>query len=164
MRMPKERSFRQFVRQWRRHGVDLLLHPAGATTNAPYKCPTAVVVAGYLRAVPVVADEPAYDGWGETEGVVRIGERGLIEAARGVGDHQWRAEMRGRLAGALELRFNALGRVDTLRDVLGAPRAEAGVAAAEVLASPAFGLKQAARRVVRLTRRFRDRLGDRLPG
>ncbi|HEY1751056.1 MAG TPA: hypothetical protein VGG29_07320 [Caulobacteraceae bacterium] len=164
VRMPMQRSFRQFIRRWRDEAPDLLLHPAGATANAPYKCPTAVVVAGYLGAVPVVADEPAYEGWGEAEGVLRIGEQGLADAARRVDDHEWRAEMRGRLAGALELRFNGLGRVEVLRDVLGAPRAEAGVAAADVLASPGFGMRQAGRRLVRLTRRLRDRIGARQPG
>jgi hypothetical protein len=157
VRMAGERSFRQFVRQWRRHGVDLLLHPAGATANAPYKCPTAVIVAGYLGAIPVVADEPAYDGWGEAEGVLRIGEDGLAAAARGLAVRDWRAELRGRLAGTLELRFNDLGRVETLRDVLGPERAEPGAAAADILGSPQFGLRRAGRRLVRLARRVRAR-------
>ena len=84
---PNERSFRQFIRQWRRHGVHILLHPAGHTANAAFKCPTAVLTAGYLGAVPVVADEPAYLGWGEPEGVVRLGDdgEGLAEVASRVG-------------------------------------------------------------------------------
>jgi hypothetical protein len=158
-RMPKERSFRQFVRQWRREGIDILLHPAaGATGNAPFKCPTAAIVASYLGAIPVVADEPAYVGWGEPEGVLRLEDGGLTDAARGLKRRNWRAGMRERLASSLALRLGAEGRADVLRDVMGPLRAEGGVPAAAVLASPAFGFKRAARQVIRVTRRLRDRL------
>ena len=115
--LPQERSFRQFVRRWKRYGPDILLHPEGATANAAFKCPTAVIVAGYLGAVPVVADEPAYAGWGESEGVLRLGDdaMGLIRAASGVHKPDWRADMRARLSRALRRRFDGEGRVSMLR-------------------------------------------------
>ena len=68
-------DFRQFVREWRRFAPDILLHPAGATSNAPYKTPTAAIVARYLGAVPVVSDEPAYQGWSEADGVLTATKR-----------------------------------------------------------------------------------------
>ncbi|HWF78610.1 MAG TPA: hypothetical protein VN694_15710 [Caulobacteraceae bacterium] len=154
--MPGERSFRQFVRRWRRFGPDILLHPEGATANAPYKCPTAVIVAGYLGAAPVVADEPAYDGWGEHEGVLRLGDdaMGLIRAASGVHKPDWRADMRARLSRALRRRFDGEGRVSMLREARSAVAASETPrrGAAQVLASPEFRRR---RRVLGLARSMR---------
>jgi hypothetical protein len=158
--LPLERSFRQFVRQWRRFGVDILLHPAGATRNAPYKCPTAVIVAGYLGATPVVADEPAYDGWGVSSGVVRLGAdgAGLATVARQARDPDWRGRLAERLAAALEARFGTADRAAMLAAVLAGGRSP-GPAADEVLAAPGFRLRRlglwlarAARRLLTLSR------------
>ncbi|HEX3918109.1 MAG TPA: glycosyltransferase [Caulobacteraceae bacterium] len=151
---PIERSFRQFIRQWRRYGIDILLHPAGATANAAYKCPTAVLTAGYLGALPIVADEPAYQGWGEAEGVVRFGGdgEGLAAAARRVADAARRDEMRGRLAAALTARFGDEGRADRLHALMRPGRADA----AKILASPGFTGRRAALDVAHATRRIRD--------
>jgi hypothetical protein len=135
---PIERSFRQFVRRWRRFGPDILLHPEGATANAPFKCPTAVITAGYFGAAPVVADEPAYNGWGEQEGVLRLGDDaiGLTRAASGVRKPDWRADMGRRLSRALAQRFNEEGRVARLREAMAAGGPRRG--AAQVLASREF--------------------------
>ncbi len=155
--LPQERSFRQFVRRWMSFGPDILLHPAGATANAPFKCPTAVVVAGYLGAAPVVADEPAYDGWGENEGVLRLGDdaMGLIRAASGVRKADWRADMGERLDRALARRFGGKGRELVIRAAV----ADAGEAsrrgAAQVLGSPAFRRRRWALRLARWTRALR---------
>jgi hypothetical protein len=153
--LPEERSFRQFVRRWRGFGPDILLHPAGATANAPFKCPTAVIVAGYLGAAPVVADEPAYDGWGENEGLLRLGDdaMGLIRAASGVRKPDWRADMGTRLERALTRRFDGAGRVPLLRQVA-AERPAARRSAAQALASPEFRRSRWARRIARWTRRL----------
>ncbi len=148
--MPMERSFRQFLRQWRRHAPDLVLHPAGATANAPYKCPTAAIVAGYLGAVPVVAGEPAYEGWGAPEGVFRLEEHGLAAAAALARDPAGRTDLRARLGIALAARFGDGGRSAWMmslgRDARHSSRA--------VL--PALGGRRAALRIAAVTRRMRD--------
>jgi hypothetical protein len=151
---PNERSFRQFIQQWRRHRIDILLHPAGVTANAAYKCPTAVLTAGYLGAAPVVADEPAYQDWGEAEGVVRLGGdgEGLAAVAGRVRDPGWRDEMRGRLAVALAARFSDGGRAARLRALMRPGRGDT----AKILASPGFTRRRAALGVAHATRRIRD--------
>ena len=143
--LPPERSFRQFVRRWRRFAPDVLLHPAGATSNAPFKCPTAVIVAGYLGAVPVVAEEPAYDGWGGAEGVIGLGgdAGGLAHAAASAHDGGWRGDMAGRLATALAARFNGDGRESVLEAVITAAAPERRGSARQVLASPGFSRRRA---------------------
>jgi len=161
----RERSFRQFIRAWRRFGPDLLLHPAGATANAPFKCPTAAIVAGYLGAVPMVADEWAYQGWGEAEGVLRLRDdgEGLAEAAQRVRDAAWRGEMGRRLTEALAARFGDEGRVRRLMQLARpTPRRNASAVAQNVLESPSFAREQTARRLIHLARPLSDRL--RLPG
>ena len=159
--LPPERSFRQFIRAWRRFAPDLLLHPAGATANAPFKCPTAAIVAGYLGAVPVVADEPAYQGWGEAEGVLRLGGdgKGLAMAAQRVREVAWRAEMGRRLSDALAARFGGDGQARRLMQLARpSPRRNASAVAQNVLESPSFAREQTLRRLIHLTRPLSDRL------
>jgi hypothetical protein len=161
---PTERSLRQFIRAWRRFAPDLVLHPAGATANAPYKCPTAAIVAGYLGAVPVVADEPAYQGWGEAEGVLRLGAdgEGLAVAAQRAEDAAWRAEQGPRLAEALSVRFGAEGRARRLMALARPrPRRNTAALAQNILESPAFARQQTARRLIHLVRPLSDRLRPR---
>jgi hypothetical protein len=160
---PMERSFRQFVRRWRRYGPDILLHPEGATTNAPFKCPTAVIVAGYLGAAPVVADEPAYAGWGEREGVLRLGDdaMGLIRAASGVRKPGWRADMGGRLDRALARRFGDEGRVAMIRAAAASASERPRRSAAQVLASPQFRRRRWLLQLAHATRRLRSLIGFR---
>jgi hypothetical protein len=155
--LPLEPSFRQFVRRWRRFWPDILLHPAGETANAPFKCPTAVIVAGYLGAVPVVADEPAYESWGENQGVLRLGDDalGLIRAASGVRKPDWRADMGERLGRALKRRFDGGARIATVRQVTAAHPQGQRRTAAQVLAAPKFRRKRLALRLARWTRGLR---------
>lgn len=154
--MPPERSFRQFVRQWRRFGVDILLHPAGVTANAPYKCPTAVIVAGYLGAVPVVADEPAYEGWSEADGVLKLGAEAaeLAEAAARVREDVWRSEMAQRLSQALAARFGAGDRLGVLDNLPPPDRSKSSPSVRQVLASPAFAGRRAVLALAHTMRRF----------
>jgi len=159
--LPLERSFRQHIRAWRRFSPDILLHPAGATANAPFKTPTAAIVAGYLGAVPVVADEPAYQDWGEAEGVLRLGANGegLALAASQARQADWRADMRLRLARALTARFDAEGRVRRLMALARrTPRRNVAAVAQNILDSPEFSRRQAARRLIRLARPLSDRV------
>jgi hypothetical protein len=163
--LPMERSFRQHIRAWRRLSPDILLHPAGATANAPFKSPTAALVAGYLGAVPVVAGEPAYRGWGEAEGVLRLGANaeGLAMATSHARQADWRAEMARRLADALADRFGEDGRVRRLTQLMRpSPRRSAAAVAENILESPAFSRSQATRRLIHLARPIIDRF--RAPG
>jgi len=158
---PPERSFRQFIRAWRRFAPDILLHPAGATANAPFKTPTAAIVAGYLGAIPVVADEPAYAGWGEAEGVMRLGAdgEGIAAAAAQVRQGERRTEMERRLTEALAARFGEDDRIARLRKLMRpTPRKKPTAVAQNILDSPAFARAQAARRIVRLARPLSDRV------
>ena len=158
---PPQRSFRQFIRAWRRYSPDILLHPAAATANAPFKTPTAAIVAGYLGAVPVVADEPAYQGWGEAEGVLRTGDagEGIAVAANNARHGAWRGEMRERLAEALQARFSADDRASRLMKLVRpTPRRNPTAVAENILEAPRFNRQQAARRLARLLRRLRDRV------
>ncbi len=159
--LPLERSFRQFVRNWRSFGPDILLHPEGATTNAPFKCPTAVIVAGYLGAAPVVADEPAYDGWGDTEGVLELGgdAMGLIRAASGVRKPDWRADMDARLTRALARRFGGEGRAAMIQATIAGAGETVRRGAAQVLAAAEFRRRRLARRLAYATRGFRTLIG-----
>ncbi len=159
--LPMERSFRQHIRAWRRFGPDILLHPAGATANAPFKSPTAAIVAGYLGAIPVVAEEPAYQGWGEAEGVLRLGANGagLALAAARARQADWRDDMGGRLAAALSARFGNEGRQRRLMELMRpSPRRNAVAVAENILESPAFSRRQAARRLIHLARPLSDRI------
>jgi hypothetical protein len=159
--LPMERSFRQHIRAWRRFGPDVLLHPLGATTNAPFKSPTAAITARYLGAIPVVADEPAYQGWGDADGVLRIGAsgEGLALAAAHARLADWRADMGARLAAALAARLGPEGRVRRLTALMRpSARRNATALAENILESPAFARWQAARRLIRLARPLSDRL------
>jgi hypothetical protein len=158
---PQERSFRQHIRAWRRFSPDILLHPAGATANAPFKSPTAAIVAGYLGAVPVVADEPAYQGWGEAEGVLRLGAgaEGLMLAAQRARDAEWRADMGRRLSDGLAARFGAEGRARRLAGLMRpTPRRNAVAVAENIMESPEFARQQTLRRLIYIARPLSDRL------
>ena len=158
---PPQRAFRQFIRSWRRYAPDILLHPAGATANAPFKTPTAAITAGYLGAVPVVADEPAYQGWGEAEAVLRLGDagEGIAVAAGEARRADWRGEMRERLAEALQSRFSADDRAARLMKLVRPTRRRNPIAVAEnILESPQFNRQQAARSIAHVSRRLRDRV------
>ncbi|HLY79501.1 MAG TPA: hypothetical protein VKQ70_09020 [Caulobacteraceae bacterium] len=159
--LPLERSFRQHIRAWRRFGPDILLHALGATANAPFKSPTAAITADYLDAIPVVADEPAYEGWGEADGVLRIGASGggLALAASHARQADWRADMGTRLGSSLSARFGPEGRVERLMALARtSPPRNATAVANNILESPAFARQQAARRLFRLARPLSDRL------
>lgn len=69
--VPFEKSFGSFVFRWQRLGLRALLHPSGASTNMPNKSRASLLAAAYLGAIPVVADEPAYAGTGEEQGVLK---------------------------------------------------------------------------------------------
>ena len=64
------RSFRSFVRNWQRLGLDVLVHPPATTANARGKTANAMLVAHYLGAIPIVAADPAYELLGEQHGVL----------------------------------------------------------------------------------------------
>ena len=113
-----------------------------------------MIVAGYLGAAPVVADEPAYQGWGENEGVLRLGDdaMGLIRAASGVRKPDWRADMGARLSRALTRRFGGEGRAAMIRGTATSAAEAPRRAAGQVLASPQFRRRLRTLRLARATR------------
>jgi hypothetical protein len=66
-------NFDRFVSAWRKARPHILVHPPGATRNIAYKGPGVLLVALYLGAAPIVADEPAFEGIGAANGVLRVG-------------------------------------------------------------------------------------------
>src|SRR5581483_9794046 len=97
-----------------------------------------------------------YDGWGEHEGVLRLGDdaMGLIRAASGVRKPDWRADMGERLARALRRRFAGEGRLEVLREAVAAGAQRRG--AAQVLASPEFRRRRRALALARSMRWLTD--------
>jgi hypothetical protein len=67
-------SFGEFLHEWRRRPHHLLLHPRGYTKNIDYKTDNALLVAHYLGAVPIVADERAYAATSESDGVTKVAD------------------------------------------------------------------------------------------
>jgi hypothetical protein len=158
---PIEPSFRQFIYRWRAFGVDILLHPAGATANAPFKCPTAAITAGYLGAIPVVDDEPAYSGWHEADGLLRFGDdaQGLDDAVTAARDAARRARLGERLSASLARRFADAGRWQVLQTLA----ADRGVArpGLDILSQAGFRARRAALGIARRSRWLRDRASPR---
>jgi hypothetical protein len=158
---PIERSFRQFIYAGRSLGIDILMHPAGATANAPYKCATAAITAGYLGAIPLVDEEPAYSGWDEADGLLRFGDeaRGLDEAVAAARDAARRTRLGERLAASLARRFADAGRWQTLQ----ALAADRGLArpGPDVLSEARFRARRAALGIARRSRWLRDRAAPR---
>lgn len=68
--LPFEGDFLRFLHLWQALRPAVLLHPPGRSTNMPNKSSATLFVAHALGAVPVVAQEPAFDGWDETMGVL----------------------------------------------------------------------------------------------
>ncbi len=79
--LPFEPDFDRFVAAWRAVAPDVLVHPPGQTRNIGNKAPGILLTALYLGAAPIVADEPAFDGLGAGEGVVRAGDAAAWRAA-----------------------------------------------------------------------------------
>ncbi|MGU3363111.1 hypothetical protein ACLBWX_22670 [Methylobacterium sp. M6A4_1b] len=59
-----------FCRDWLQYNLDIIIHPPGNTKNLAFKTANALLIAYYLGAVPVVADEPAYAGSNDKNGVI----------------------------------------------------------------------------------------------
>jgi hypothetical protein len=64
-------DFRRFVLEWQRLAPAVVLHPYGETANIANKSLGSILAAAYLGAIPIVGDEPAYAGIGESEGVLK---------------------------------------------------------------------------------------------
>jgi hypothetical protein len=66
-------GFSHFLETWSRFRPAVVVHPSGATGNIRYKSDNAVLVACYLGAVPILADEPAYEGIRNADGIEKAG-------------------------------------------------------------------------------------------
>lgn len=98
---PFEADFLTFLHRWFRLAPAILLHPPGRTRNLPNKSIATLIVAHALSAVPLVADEPAFEGWGEEQGVLRLEPGHWAAALRRGSDPEMAADLRRRLAVAL---------------------------------------------------------------
>lgn len=75
LRLPFDGDFAQFIFRWQAEAPFALLHPHGDSGNIGNKSRGTLLVAAYLGAVPIVADEPAYQGLGEGQGVLSAGRK-----------------------------------------------------------------------------------------
>jgi hypothetical protein len=98
---PFESDFLTFLHRWRRRAPAVVLHPAGKTENIANKSAATILVAHVLGAVPVVADEPAYKGWDETSGVLKLHDDDWIVPLQRALDPSRALEFHARLRQAL---------------------------------------------------------------
>lgn len=118
--IPNIASFRHFIQAWRQHRPALLLHAAGKTANARYKTPNALLVAHYLGAVPIVADdEPAYQRIGEDTGLLKAADtQQWIQQMLRAADPDTHAALRARLAAYCKTQFDGHAQASILSDLL----------------------------------------------
>lgn len=169
LRLPFEGDFAQFVFRWQAEAPFALLHPQGDSANIANKSRGTLLVAAYLGAVPIVAQEPAYHGLAEEDGVLTAG--GAVadwqaQIAR-LNDTGFQREMLARLDGwvARACKADAAGVV--LRQLAAKARNDGPLAAADRLgrALESRALQQALPRQsapVRHWRRFSASLGRRI--
>ena len=70
--VPPVYLYDDFAERWRRAGIDILVHPKGASSNIAYKTDSVLLTSLYLGAIPLVTDETAFAGAGENEGVIKV--------------------------------------------------------------------------------------------
>ncbi len=63
-------NFYDFVRQWQRFRINIVLHSHGASANIDFKTSNAALVSYYLGATPILADESVYRHMTEKDGVL----------------------------------------------------------------------------------------------
>ena len=93
-------SLTEFIQRWQKIGPQILIHPRGETANADYKSSNAILIAYLLGAVPILADEVAYSGIGEQDGVIKVASDDVAswrDAIARLAEPEVCAEMRGRL-------------------------------------------------------------------
>lgn len=99
--------FEDFIYEWKKRNVRILVHPYSDSLNACYKTANPLIVAYYIGAVPIVGYEEAFKDLGE--------EQGIYKARADVGswisfiqelsvEYQW-AEMRRRFVKYCESTF-----------------------------------------------------------
>jgi glycosyltransferase involved in cell wall biosynthesis len=98
-----------FAERWRRPGIDILVHPKGASSNIAYKTDSVLLTSLYLGAVPLVTDEMAFAGAGENEGIIKVNGASSEWAAaiERVRDANVRAELVKRLEAYCRSHFNS---------------------------------------------------------
>ena len=119
--MPTVQEFVSFLEQWAGFGAQIALHPHGATANIDYKSQNALLVSLYLGAVPVVADEKAYEGLGPEVGIEKAGNSvdSWADAISRLRSDSYRQEMLRRLRQYCVSRFDAGYNADCLDHVFG---------------------------------------------
>lgn len=119
---PFEPDFLTFLHRWIRQAPAMIVHPPGKTSNLPNKSIATILVAHSLGAVPIVADEPAFAGWGTDQGVLRLEPGNWAKALRQAADRGMARDLRARLATALAPMHLAPPVADDLLCLIGQPR------------------------------------------
>jgi hypothetical protein len=113
-------EFGRFLDHWARLKLDIIVHPAGNTNNIGFKTDNAALVALYIGAVPMLADEPAYEHLDASAGVEKVGGgptewRAALERCA---DAQYRAEMHRRLHAYCLDRYSGRSNATVLEQLL----------------------------------------------
>jgi len=119
--VPRQPDFLHFLHVWTRLSLAALLHPPGETRNLANKADSAIMLAYLMGAVPILAPEPAFVGWGEHEGVLKAGPGDWPAAIARALDPVEGAMLRGRLAAALAGRRRLGTDAGILLEALGRP-------------------------------------------
>jgi glycosyltransferase involved in cell wall biosynthesis len=123
-KVPFSPSYDNFLQTWRALGIDALVHPRGATLNIDYKTSSILLSALYLGAVPIVSDEAAFRGIGESEGVLKAanGTDDFAAALRRIAEPGFRQEMRRRLEEFCARHFDPAPNEHSLQSICDATR------------------------------------------
>lgn len=115
-------DFATFIGLWRSHTPQVLVHPPVESANVPYKTPSIILIAHLLGAVPVVANEPAFSGLSEDNGVVVVGDdtrEAWVEAIAKVSAPSSRRPMLRRLSAWCAEAFSPDGNEATIMRLAG---------------------------------------------
>ncbi|MBZ9706081.1 hypothetical protein LB543_05020 [Mesorhizobium sp. ESP7-2] len=114
--VPFHHDFREFIAEWQALELHAAVHPKGNSQNVKYKTANAVLVSHYLGAVPVLPDEAAYAGLGETDGVLKIGgARNLSKVMARIETASQRDLLLAGLARFCETAFDPTANMETVR-------------------------------------------------
>ena len=113
------KSLDEFLKKWRALDLHLLVHPKGKTGNIKYKNANILLIALYLGAIPILADEEAYRGLGEEHGVLKVNgsTRGWEAAIRRAGNADFRTLLLQRLEYYCRNEFKAAHNLAVLAEI-----------------------------------------------
>jgi hypothetical protein len=160
--VPFEPEFQPFVLKWRRFQIEALVHPYGHSRNIGNKSDASLLASAYLGAVPIVADEPAFRGVSEREGVLKAepNSNAFRDCLDRVADPAFSELMFGRLARWCQTHFDpdqAREPFGTLAALAAAPDDDTIATRLERGSSSLLAHRQRANPIARLWDRIRRR-------